>query len=280
MIFAANHASHIDTPLLLTTLPVEFRHRTVVAAASDYFFDRTWKSVLWSFSLGRHPDRAEQGQPQVGRHRRRAGRGRLEPGDLPRGRSLARRLDRSPSEAAPPTWPGARAGPSCRCTSTAPATCWPRTQRPRTVHRVGRGRRGAARRGLRRAPATVTFGPALEPREGEDARHLAARIERAVSVLGAEARSDWWTARRLQAEGALPDPRGPEASPWRRAWALGPRRQPGQVEPRRQSEEPGQPQAWRLPGQAARWAQRATEPRASRTRWPDLRPGGRRIVAQ
>ena len=47
VIFAANHASHIDTPLLLTTLPVEFRHRTIVAAASDYFFDRTWKAVLW-----------------------------------------------------------------------------------------------------------------------------------------------------------------------------------------------------------------------------------------
>ena len=55
VIFAANHASHVDTPLLLTTLPVEFRHRTVVAAASDYFFDRTWKSVLWSFSLAAIP---------------------------------------------------------------------------------------------------------------------------------------------------------------------------------------------------------------------------------
>ena len=55
VIFAANHASHIDTPLLLTTLPVEFRHRTVVAAASDYFFDRTWKSVLWAFSLAAIP---------------------------------------------------------------------------------------------------------------------------------------------------------------------------------------------------------------------------------
>ena len=55
VIFAANHASHIDTPLLLTTLPVEFRHRTIVAAASDYFFDRTWKSVLWSFSLAAIP---------------------------------------------------------------------------------------------------------------------------------------------------------------------------------------------------------------------------------
>ena len=55
VIFAANHASHIDTPLLLTTLPVEFRHRTIVAAASDYFFDRTWKSVLWSFALAAIP---------------------------------------------------------------------------------------------------------------------------------------------------------------------------------------------------------------------------------
>ena len=55
MIFVANHTSHIDTPLLLTTLPVELRHRTVVAAASDYFFDRTWKSVLWSLSLAAIP---------------------------------------------------------------------------------------------------------------------------------------------------------------------------------------------------------------------------------
>ena len=100
VIFAANHASHIDTPLLLTTLPVEFRHRTVVAAASDYFFDRTWKSVLWAFSLAAIPIRAQPGQPQVGRHRSRAARGRLEPGHLPRGRPVARRLD--------PTLPGRR----------------------------------------------------------------------------------------------------------------------------------------------------------------------------
>ena len=50
VIFAANHASHIDTPLLLTTLPVDFRHRTVVAAASDYFFDRTAIDVAGSSS--------------------------------------------------------------------------------------------------------------------------------------------------------------------------------------------------------------------------------------
>ena len=49
VIFAANHASHIDTPLLLACLPLRFRHRTVVAAAADYFFDRRWKADTFSF---------------------------------------------------------------------------------------------------------------------------------------------------------------------------------------------------------------------------------------
>ena len=56
VIFAANHASHLDTPLLLTTLPVALpRTARWSAAASDYFFDRTWKAVLWSFALAAIP---------------------------------------------------------------------------------------------------------------------------------------------------------------------------------------------------------------------------------
>ena len=93
VIFAANHASHIDTPLLLTTLPVEFRHRTVVAAASDYFFDRTWKSVLWSFALAAIPIERSKVNRKSADTAAEADRGRLEPGHLPRGRPLARRLD-------------------------------------------------------------------------------------------------------------------------------------------------------------------------------------------
>ena len=37
-IFAANHHSHVDTPLLITSIPEPWRHRIVVAAAADYFF--------------------------------------------------------------------------------------------------------------------------------------------------------------------------------------------------------------------------------------------------
>ena len=55
MILAANHASHLDTGLLLSSLPVALRHHTIVAAAADYFFDRHWKAAFWSFGLGAIP---------------------------------------------------------------------------------------------------------------------------------------------------------------------------------------------------------------------------------
>ena len=38
VIFAANHHSHLDTPLLLTSLPEPWRHKVFVGAAADYFF--------------------------------------------------------------------------------------------------------------------------------------------------------------------------------------------------------------------------------------------------
>ncbi len=54
-VFAANHHSHVDTPLLLTALPDRFRHRTVVGAGADYFFDKRWKGALWSFAINAIP---------------------------------------------------------------------------------------------------------------------------------------------------------------------------------------------------------------------------------
>ena len=38
VIFAANHHSHIDTPLLVTSIPLRWRNDLVVGAAADYFF--------------------------------------------------------------------------------------------------------------------------------------------------------------------------------------------------------------------------------------------------
>lgn len=55
VIFAANHASHLDTPLLLTSLPQRYRHKTVVGAGADYFFDKRYKGYIYSFFLAAIP---------------------------------------------------------------------------------------------------------------------------------------------------------------------------------------------------------------------------------
>jgi 1-acyl-sn-glycerol-3-phosphate acyltransferase len=51
-LIAANHASHLDTPAILMALPPRLRRRTLVAAASDYFFDAPWKGVMVALALG------------------------------------------------------------------------------------------------------------------------------------------------------------------------------------------------------------------------------------
>ncbi|MGP8059324.1 MAG: lysophospholipid acyltransferase family protein [Acidimicrobiales bacterium] len=221
VIFAANHASHVDTPLLLTTLPLEFRHRTVVAAASDYFFDRTWKAVLWSFSLAAIPIE----RSKVNRRSADTAAELLEDGwnlvIFPEGgRSpdgwtqpfrggaayLARRTGRP---VVPVYLHGTRhvAGKSAGAPGRPPG---------------GSGTEARGGRGLRRSGVTVVFGPPLSPRQGEDARRFSARVEGAVALLADEVATDWWTARRRSATGQGPSARGPEAPAWRRAWALGP----------------------------------------------------------
>ena len=55
VIFAANHASHLDTPLVLLSLPDEWRRRTAVAAAADYFFDTWWRAVGSSLIFNTFP---------------------------------------------------------------------------------------------------------------------------------------------------------------------------------------------------------------------------------
>ncbi len=79
---------------------------------------------------------------------------------------------------------------------------------------------------VRPGSVEVRIGDALRPlprgesRREEDARHFALRIETAVSMLGDEAETDWWTARRRAALGTTPEFRGPDISTWRRAWSL------------------------------------------------------------
>ena len=204
VIFAANHASHIDTPLLLASLPLRFRHRTVVAAAADYFFDRRWKADAFSFLLGAIPIE----RTKVNR----------------RSAELAAELladdwnlvifpegGRSPDG-----WAQEFRGGAAYLAS--------RTGRPVVPVHLDGTRHIIPKGGntIRRTRTTVTFGTPLWPAEGEDARRFSSRIEAAVATLAAESTSDWWTARKQAAAGATPPLQGPDSAPWRRSWALAP----------------------------------------------------------
>ena len=50
-LFVANHASHLDSPLVLAALPERVRRRTAVAAAADYFFATHPRALLASLVL-------------------------------------------------------------------------------------------------------------------------------------------------------------------------------------------------------------------------------------
>ncbi len=204
VIFAANHASHVDTPLLLACLPLRFRHRTVVAAAADYFFDRRWKADTFSFLLGAIPIE----RTKVNR----------------RSADLAAELladdwnlvifpegGRSPDG-----WAQEFRGGAAYLAS--------RTGRPVVPVHIDGTRHILPKGGgtLKRTRTTVTFGTPLWPTEGEDARQFASRIEAAVAPLANESTTDWWTARKHAAAGDTPSLQGPDVSAWRRSWALAP----------------------------------------------------------
>jgi len=55
LILAANHSSHMDTPLILNSMPKELRRKTLVAAASDYFFSSRWRGFFVSVAIGAVP---------------------------------------------------------------------------------------------------------------------------------------------------------------------------------------------------------------------------------
>jgi 1-acyl-sn-glycerol-3-phosphate acyltransferase len=224
VIFAANHASHIDTPLLLTTLPVEFRHHTVVAGASDYFFDRTWKSVLWSFSVAAIP---------IERHKINRRSGDTAATLLEEGWNLVIFPEggRSPDGWAQPFTAGAAY--LARRTGRPVVPVYLHGTRhvlPKTAEQGTRAPGGSgteSRRGgrLRRSPISVLFGAPLTPDEGENTHRFSDRVEAAVATLAREVHSDWWQARRSVSpvepvEGAEVAHRGPDAPAWRRAWAL------------------------------------------------------------
>ncbi|HZU74844.1 MAG TPA: lysophospholipid acyltransferase family protein [Acidimicrobiales bacterium] len=203
-VFAANHNSHLDTPLILSTLPRRFRHRTVVAGAADYFFDTKWKAAVWSLTVAAVPIE----RIRVSRRFLELGMGLLADGwsvvIYPEG-------GRSPDGWAQPFIAGV-------------AYLAYRARVPLVpLHIAGTSEalpKGARR--LRPGRTAVTFGRPMPPDPDEDPRRLSARLEAEVAALADEHATDWWQARRRAAAGATPALSGPDAPGWRRSWARTP----------------------------------------------------------
>lgn len=202
-VFAANHHSHLDVMLLLTSIPARLRAKTVVAAGADYFFDTRLKAMISALAIGAIPiERKRVHRASADRVQRL-----LEDGwnlvIFPEG-------TRSPDGWGQDWKPGA-------------AFLAVRTDSPVVpVHIEGTGRvLPKGRSWPRPGRTTVTFGHPIWAGPGEDARRLSQRLERAVTALADEYGSDWYQARVRAHAAANPSLRGPEGvDSWRRQWEL------------------------------------------------------------
>jgi len=202
-IFAANHASHIDTPLLLTALPERIRHRSAIAAAADTFFDKEWKAALSAFSIGAIPIERIRVSPQSTRLGAELIRDGWNLVIFPEG---GRSVD---------GWGRAhRAGAAYLAQRTGAPVVPVHLEGTRRIQKKGT-------KGIRPSSTRVSFGRPLLPDAGEDTRAFAARIERAIAVLADEEANGFWQARRRASAGTTPTLVGPAAPAWRRNWALG-----------------------------------------------------------
>ncbi len=201
-VFAANHHSHVDTPLLLSSLPTPWRHRAVIGAAADYFFGSRLTGALSALVIGAIPiDRTK-----ISRASTDLARDLIDEGwslvVFPEG-------GRSPDGWGQPFRGGAAFIAKRTSTPVVP------------VHIEGTGR--ILRKGKStptRSRTTITFGEPLYCGEDEDARAFNTRIEARVAELADEAMTNWWDARKRAHEQDTPRLTGPQTASWRRVWEL------------------------------------------------------------
>lgn len=201
VIFIANHASHLDAPLILGSLPHRFTRRIAVGAAADYFFDARWRASLTALVFNAFPVERQ------GSRRLRS----LAPKLLDEGWNLLLFPEGTRSQDG---WmnPFRLGTAQLCCTRGVPAVPlalrgsfaamprgrnWPRPDRPRVVLRYGRP---------------------LRPAGGESVRDFNERLSVAVSRLWAEEEVGWYRSLREQAESTLSPPTGPAGAGWRRIW--------------------------------------------------------------
>ncbi|TCO23380.1 1-acyl-sn-glycerol-3-phosphate acyltransferase [Kribbella steppae] len=199
-LIVANHSSHLDTPLVLCTLPDGMRRKTAVAAAADYFFDTWWRATASAIVFNTFPIE------------RRGGKLSSTPGDL-----LADGWNVV-------VFPEGTRSPDGWMERFRMGAAYLAVEHGVPVIPVGiKGSFAAMPRGRGwpvpgRPTVAVRYGDPLMPAEGENAREFAPKISAAVSALLDEESTTWWEARRRVASGTSPSQSGPDAARWRRVW--------------------------------------------------------------
>ena len=180
-IFVANHASNLDTPLVLTALPRSLRNRTVVAAAMDSFFMDAYRAFRTVMLFNAIP---------IDRHRvnRRSAQQALELVEDHWNLLIFPEGGRTP-DGAMHEFKGGAAYLANRAKAVVI---------PTYIHESGQLRgpkyakapRFVDTPNQRRHHVIVAFAPALHVEEDESLRRLGARIQDAVATLGREVSGD------------------------------------------------------------------------------------------
>ncbi len=200
-IFIANHASHLDAPLILGSLPARYARTLAVGAAADYFFDARWRAVASALVFNAFP---------IERHGSRRMRS-LAPTLLDKGWSLLLFPE------------GTRSQDGWMHTFRMGAAQLACSRGVPVVPIALRGTYSAMPRGRNwprpgRPTVVVRYGRPLHPAEGEGTRAFNERLVTAVSRLWAEEEMGWYRSLRAEADGTLKLPTGPSGSSWRRIW--------------------------------------------------------------
>jgi 1-acyl-sn-glycerol-3-phosphate acyltransferase len=194
-LIVANHASHLDTAVLLSTLPTSRRRHTAVAIEGDYFFDSWWRASGSAIAFNTFPIRRSGGA---------------------RGNTPARLLAGGWTVLVFPEGTRSRdgfVGPF----QLGPAELAVGCQVP--VIPVGiLGTYAAMPRGSHwplpgRPRVSVRYGPPVVPLPNQTPTEFAPKIFDAVKKLLAEDAATWWRTQRGSADVAEPP-----ASSWRRIW--------------------------------------------------------------